>query len=260
MGAFVSAAWLLFHTHLRRLAWSKRALVCALLALLAPLAAFLVASLGRRVGPADVAVHVGFLLQLQVILPVLALVAGSAAVAEEVEDRTITFLFSRPVPRPAVLIGRWSAILVFLLTLLAASTLLLLAASARAKGHGDAVDAGIREPLLVAVLLGGAVYSALFAVLGVFVKNPIIVGLGYAFAFEGFLANLPASTQALTIQFYLRSVVAALGSPAWNRVEGFASPSFDPLPKALWTLGLVLALALALGAWRIARREFVVSA
>lgn len=260
MGAFVNATWLLFHTHLRRLAWSKRALVCVVLALLAPLAAFLVASVGRKVGPAEIAVHVGFLLQLQVILPVLALVAGSAAVAEEVEDRTITFLFSRPVPRPAVLLGRLGAILVFLLALLALSTFLLLAASARARGGGDGLEAGIREPLYAAVLLGGAVYASLFAVLGVFVKSPIIVGLGYAFAFEGFLANLPASTQAMTIQFYLRSVIAALGSPAWNQVETFASPSFDLLPEALWKLGIVLALALGLGVWRIARREFVVSA
>lgn len=251
---------LLFRTHLARLAWSRRTLVCALLALLAPLVAFLIAFAGRKTGAAGIAVHVGFLLQLQVIVPVLALVAGSAAVAEEVEDRTITFLFSRPVPRASVLLGRWSAILVFLTALLAVSTWLLLAAADRAHVQGPPIDAGIRTPLFAAVLAGGAVYSALFAVLGVFVRSPVIVGLGYAFAIEGFLANMPAGTQALTIQFYLRSMIAAYGSTEWNAVEGFASTNFDPLGRAVTTLVVVTVAALALGAWRITRREFVLSA
>ncbi|MBK7877379.1 MAG: ABC transporter permease subunit [Planctomycetes bacterium] len=248
---------LLFRTHLARLAWSRRTLVCALLAALGPLVAFLIAAASRKTNASEIAVHVGYLLQLQVIVPVLALVAGSAAVAEEVEDRTITFLFSRPLPRASVLLGRWSAILVFLTVLLAASTWLLLAAAGRAKG--PPLDDGIREPLLAAVLAGGAVYSALFAVLGVFVRSPVIVGLGYAFAIEGFLANMPAGTQSLTIQYYLRSMIAGLGSSQWSAVEGFASTSFEPLPRALTTLSIVLVAALALGAWRITRREFVLS-
>jgi ABC-2 type transport system permease protein len=257
---FLHATAILFRAQLLRLLWSRRALISVVLGSLAPLSALLLATMGRKSGPVDIAMHVGFLLQLQVLVPVLALVNGSAAVAEEVEDRTITFLFSRPIPRPAVLVGRLGAILVFLLGLLAVSTTLLLAAADAASGLGAPVDAGIRDPLFAAVLAGALVYSALFAVLGVFVKHPILVGLAYAFAFEGFLANLPASTQALTIQFYLRSIMAALGSPAWNRVEAFPSPSFDPLSTAVTTLGLVVVVALALGCWRIARREFVVSA
>ncbi|MFO1011090.1 MAG: ABC transporter permease [Planctomycetota bacterium] len=258
--SFLDATALLFTTYLRRLAWSRRSVVCVVLAALAPVLALCLARFGKHTDATTIAVHVGFLLELQIIVPILALVAGSAAVAEEVEDRTITFLVSRPIPRAAILCGRYAAILVYLSALIAASAFGLLEAAAQARAHGPALDSGVREPLVAAALLGGAVYSALFAALGVFVRHPILVGLGYAFAIEGFLANMPAGTQSLTIQFYLRSVIAAQGSGAWNAVEGFASTRFDSKERALATLAIVLATALVLGAWRITRREFVVNA
>jgi hypothetical protein len=122
-----------------------------------------------------------------------------------------------------------------------------------------ALAAGIAAPLFQAVLMGGAVYATLFAVAGVFFAHPMIVGLAYSFAIEVLLANLPGKNQALTIQYYLRSWIAGYGEPAWNRVEGFASTQFDTPQGAIVTLGIVLVAALALGAWRIERREFVLT-
>lgn len=251
---------LLFRTHLARTMWSKRALLCVLLAAMPVVVAFLVASFGRGVGPAQIAVWIGFLLHLQVVVPMLALIAGSAAVAEEVEDRTITFLFSRPIPRSSVLIGRWAAILVFLVVLLGASTWLLLDVAARARVDTPAIDDGVARPLYLAVLAGGVVYSTLFATFGVFFKNPVIVGLGYAFAIEGFLANLPAGTQVLAVQYHLRSLIAALGSAAWNEVEGFTASKFETLERASTVLAVAAVLLLLLGAWRIRSKEFVLNA
>jgi ABC-2 type transport system permease protein len=257
---FLRTSWLLFATHLKRVAWSRRSLVCVVLAFLPALVALLAARLGRRVEPAQVATTVGFLLQLQVCVPLLALVLGSAAIAEEVEDRTITFLFTRPIPRGAVLLGRWAAILVFVLLVLAASTWALLAASSTTRAGGAPVDAAIRIPLFAAVLAGGAVYTALFAALGVFVRHPVLVGLAYAFAIEGFLANMPIGSQRLTIQYHLRSLIARLGSKQWDLLEGFKASEFDTLPVACTTLVAVLVLALGLGALRIRRKQFELSA
>lgn len=251
--------WLLFRTHLVRVAWSQRSLICIAIAFLPALIGLVGAAVSRRTSAAELAVHLGFL-QLQVILPVLALIAGSAAVSEEVEDRTITFLFTRPIPRPALLLGRLAAILVFLGVLLPASTWALVAACARTRVGDGVVDPAITESLLAGMLAGGAVYAALFATLGVFVRHPMIVGLAYAFAIEGFVANLPGGIQSLSIQFYLRSIVDALGPATWRQVEGFTTAEFETLPRALWTLGWIAAAALGLGLWRIAKREFVLSA
>jgi ABC-type transport system involved in multi-copper enzyme maturation permease subunit len=229
------------------------------LALLPVVIAWTLARFAERTSPADLVTHLGWMLVLQVLVPILALVGGSAVVAEEVEDRTVTYLFSRPIPRASVLFGRWLASAAFLTILLAASTALLCLAASGALKQGPELNDGIAKPLFVAVISGGLVYSALFAVLGVFVKHPMLVGLAYAFAIEGLFANLPGSTQSLSIQHYLRSLVAAGGNEHWRRVEGFSAFGYATSNEAIATLAMVLLVALALGAWRIERREYVLT-
>jgi ABC-type transport system involved in multi-copper enzyme maturation permease subunit len=261
MIAFFRATMLIARAHLARLLTSKRALFCLLLALLPAAVAFAVASATRRQGPSVVAAHMGWMLELQTILPLVALIAGSAVVAEEIEDRTITYLFTRPIPRAALLYGRYLSTIVFLLGTFALGTFLLLAAAARATGsRGGPIVPEISEPLYVAALIGVMVYAALFAALGAFFKHPMVIGLGYAFAIEGFLANLPGKNQALTIQYYLRSIIAERGSDAFNKITGFRTTEFESATRALVVLAIVLVLALVLGAWRINRRQIELTA
>ena len=52
-----------------------------------------------------------WLLYLRFIVPVLGVFYGTSLIADEVEDRTITYLFTRPITRGAVLIGKYLAYL-----------------------------------------------------------------------------------------------------------------------------------------------------
>jgi ABC-2 type transport system permease protein len=264
---FAATTWLFFRTHVGRFFVSRRALVGAALALLPGLLALVLAHMRHGPGAREIAANLGVLVELQVVVPLLALIVGSAVIAEEVEDRTITFLFTRPVPRPALLFGRWLAALVFVAVALSVSaTLMFLAAStasgaaSTASGTGAPIDWAFARPLFEATLLAGAVYSAWFAVAGVFFRHPILVGLGYAFAIEGFLANLPGGNALLTVQHHARSWLVARGPDAWREIEAFELQQFEPAANALLWLAAFLALALVLGAWRISRREFVLGA
>jgi hypothetical protein len=329
MTNFLRATLLFFTTHLRRSVRSRRTFFSLAFALLPGAVAWLTASFARRISADDIATAIGWLLMLQVVLPILALVGGTAVIAEEVEDRTITYLFSRPIPRASVLLGRWLAALVVLSVVASIGTGFVLWSATRppvaleratlhavstvqhassgatenpraahdaratqdadtprdgdaardrdaAQNDGTARNArvereslaapgsrtlneGIALPLLQAVLLGSLVYSALFSVAGALFKHPMIVGVAYAFVIEGFLANLPGKNQALTVQYYLRSWIVAHGSDAWNRVEGFAGSGFDTPGGAVRTLVLIWLGALAFGAWRVSRREFVLT-
>jgi len=159
-----------------------------------------------------------------------------------------------------VLLGRWLASLAVVSVLLGLSAVLTTAFAGSSTAAGAPIDAGITAPLVSAALLGGAVYSALFAATGVFFRHAMIAGLAYAFAIEGFLANLPGRNQALTIQYYLRSVIATTGSPEWRHLQGFSGSNFDTLRAATTTLAVVLVLVLAIASWRISRKEYVLSA
>ena len=53
-----------------------------------------------------------WLLYIRFIVPVLGVFYGTSLIADEVDDKTITYLFTRPIPRSAVLLGKYLAYLV----------------------------------------------------------------------------------------------------------------------------------------------------
>jgi hypothetical protein len=208
----------------------------------------------------EILVYPGWFLVLQLLVPALALILGSAVFAEELEDRTLTYLFTRPVPRAAVLLGRWLAAALVLTLLLAASLGLFVLAATRGGGPAEPVGPGVAGPLAAMAVAGGLVYLAIFAVLGTFMKRPMIAGLAYVFAVEGFLGNLPGRTQSLTVQYYLRSYIADRGAEAWRKIDPIDAFTSLEGPEAVRTLVLVLLVALALGSWIVSRRQYVLPA
>ncbi len=180
---------LLARMHFGSIARSKRALISLLLIAGPPLIGWIVIEFVPDATPDEVMARLGTILLLQVVTPLISLIIGSAAVTEEVENRTITFVFTRPIHRAALFLGRGLATVLIVCTLLAISALALLLVS---KGGGE-VAAGMGTQLTLAACFGGAVYSTIFALIGVFLRRPMIVGLGYAFAFEGLIANIPGS-------------------------------------------------------------------
>ncbi len=264
MSAFLRASSILFLAHLRRTFVSRRALLSAGLAALPVAASLLVAKISAHEGPPPLIalLHMGWFLQLQTIVPLVALVMGSAVVAEEIEDRTVTYLFTRPIPRASVLFGRWLAALVLVLVLLSSACALVLwiLSDVGNAEHRAELPAGFRERLFWLVLAGGAVYSALFAAAGALFRRPVLVGLGYTFVVEGFLANLPGGNQKLTIQYYLKSLLIRADPELLDSFsESLALVKLAEPAAAARTLLAILLVSLALGAWSISRREYVLA-
>jgi len=289
MGSFASATWLMFRCHLVGQLRTKRALVCLALAA-APVAIAYFPSNDGHDAFKTVAI-LGMMFTLQVVAPLIGLLLGSAVVTEEIENRTITYVFTRPVHRSALFLGRWTATLVLTSTLLSLSALGV-SAVATADYEVDAVGRVQREHVdgewtktLVpvdrtlpdgqlarfawAAVLAGALYSLLSAGLGVFMRRPMIVGLGYAFAVEGLLANIPGSSQKLSMQFYLRGILTgiedfkeATGDRAvvfWRQFEPVSGSAFlSPMESSLRLL-VVIVLAVVICSWIISRRQFVLT-
>lgn len=258
----VTATLLFFRIHALRLLRTKRLLLCALGAVAPAAIAFTILHFPHTPPRPEVFAFPAWFLFLQVVVPVLSLIMGSAVISEEIDDRTITYPFSRPVPRAALLFGRWLATAVFLCSLLAAGAALLeLAARTAGDAPAGEFPAGFGGPVIVAGALGGAVYAALFAAIGVFLRHPMIVGLGYCFVVEGLLANVPGTSQELTIQYYLRSYVGGSGMEVWKEIQQEAmAAAWDTQSGALTSLAITLAVALFVGAWGISRRQYVMSA
>lgn len=252
------ATWILFLAHARRTFLSRRALLCLGLVAI-PVAVALFIRKAAPPNPEVPAPAVGYLLVVQAIVPLVAVILGSAVVAEEVEDRTISYLLARPIPRPAILCGRWLASVLLISVLLAASAwaVVTILAPLTADDPANAVPEGFRTRLVMVVVVGGFAYSALFAAVGAWLKRAVLIGLGYTFAVEGFLANLPGSNQSLTIQYYLKSLLMADYPDMVRRYDWFVTTNLVTGGEALRTLLLVGIVALALGSWILSRRQFL---
>ena len=104
-----------------------------------------------------------WLLYLRFIVPVLGVFYGTSLIADEVDDKTITYLFTRPIPRGAVLVGKYLAYLVCTALLVLPSVVLVyfLVVPIGGGSIGGAFPALLADLGMLAA--GLAAYGALFA-------------------------------------------------------------------------------------------------
>lgn len=186
------------------------------------------------------------LLVLAFLLPVLSMIYGASLIRNDIDDRSITPVITAPLDRRVSYIGYYATLV------LAAAVILLLVNLVGWSSYflQNAIDADAVNVLLsysAVLALGVVAYSSLFLALGVVLKQPIYVGLIYAFVWEGFIGSLPGAIGQFTIMRQLKiiassllnegNVVAATGNAGW----------------ALFALVLVTVVLLVLGA--IAFRE-----
>lgn len=250
---------LLGRIHLRELLGSRRLLFAVLLALVPPAMALIAANFAPpSFGPGRIHAQASFWLLLQIVVPLGSMLVGAGAIADEVEGRTITYLFTRPIPRPALYLGRLGAILLVVVPLfsLCAAATALAAAQREGTVYPDATAGMLR-----AAAAGAALYALLGATLGIVFRHALIVSLAYVFAIEGMIANFTGSTQRLSIQYWLRSLGVDASEAPWTelRTIHLVTAKLAEQDAAAARLLVISAVILALGCWLIRRRQYVLT-
>ena len=202
----------------------------------------------------------GFYLSFSV--PLLGVFYGTALIADEVEDRTITYLFTRPVPRGAVLVGKYLAYLVCAGLLVLPSVILVFFLVVPLLG--GSVGAGFPDLLkdLALLAVGLAVYGALFALVGALFRRPLLTGLVFIFGWEPIVIVVPGYMKRFTVSYYLQGLVPH-AMPEDGSVTGLVLQVLQAneiLPSA--TVGMVGLAVIAIGGLALAvrlveRREYV---
>ena len=208
-------------------------------------------------GPSIFGLMLWFLF-LRFIVPVLGIFYGTALMADEVEDKTITYLFTRPIPRSAVLIGKYLAYLASTVLIVLPSVMLVyfLVVPIGGGAIASTFPTLLRDLALLAT--GLAVYGALFAAVGAWIKRPVLVGLFFAFGWENFALALPGYMKRFTVAFYTQSLVPH-AMPQDNLLavlQGLFKDNVSALQAGL-TLVAMAVVALAVATRAVERREYV---
>jgi len=200
-------------------------------------------------------------LYLWVIVPVLGVFYGTSLMADEVEDRTLTYLFTRPIPRGAVLIGKYLAYLACTGLIVLPSVMLVFFLVMPLGGGGVAAIArGFPDLLkdLGLLGLGLAVYGGVFAFIGAQLKRPLLIGLFFIVGWEYVVLALLGYLKRFTVAYYLQALVpqAMPQDSAVTALQVFFRDGPSPL-SSLAALIVILVTFLALAARAVARREYV---
>jgi ABC-2 type transport system permease protein len=257
----------LFFVHGLRLAFQgKRTLVLALalsVPILLALARAFVLRVPRGLASADeILVNFTLLAYLQVLMPLVCLLLGTSVVSEEWEGRTLGYLFTRPVRKASLVVGKGIAMWLVSAVLLAASFLATAAiVSAKRLPTDFQKHPDLAAGLLGILLLSTLPYTAIFVFLGTVLRRPLIPGLVFAFGLEGFLRYVPLGIQKLTVAHYALSLAipyADVSSVLRGLVRGPLSAVEQPGPAVAiaWLAGLTLVFG-ALAAWVVGRREYL---
>jgi ABC-2 type transport system permease protein len=268
----LTAAFRIFDLSLSDMLWSRRSVFLALvvggpviIALVARTVEFFnlpaLRVNGVRVSGAVMFGLMIWALYIWVIVPILGVFYGTSLMADEVEDKTITYLFSRPIPRGAVLLGKYLAYLACTGLIVLPSVMLVYFLVLPLGGGGlAAIARGFPDLLkdLGLLGLGLAVYGGVFAFIGAQLKRPLLIGLFFIVGWEYVVLALPGYLKRFTVAYYLQALVphAMPQDSTVSALQAFFRQTTSA-PASLGALGVILVVSLALAVRAVGRREYV---
>jgi ABC-2 type transport system permease protein len=216
--------------------------VSALLAVLPPLFAALM-QLGPSNEDSDEKWQMAayFAVQLPVLLATVLHLAS--AVGDELESKTYTYLWSRPMPRRALLLGKLVGTLPALVVTFLASMTITWAVVWQADAGAHVTE--LLRALLAVVLAIGASASLALVAGSFFPRHPLALMLVYVIIGEQFIGMVPA-VQQVSIAYHAA------------QVSGAHPPSMlvgDPSDGVIGLVVLTL-VWLGLALWKIERAEY----
>ena len=177
-----------------------------------------------------------------VVLPLIALVFGTAALGSEIEEGTIVYLLTKPVRRVRIVSAKTLVAAGLTAALVVPAT--LLTGLVATMGGSDLMDVTIAWA--VAAALGAAAYSVVFLTISAFTRWALAIGLVYVLLWEGILADLLPGTATFSVR------QATLGVASGLSGDGYATASLE---QGLVTLVAFVVIGIGIATWRMSRYQ-----
>ena len=169
----------------------------------------------------------------------IALALGSAALGNLVEDRTLVYLWLRPVSRHSIATAAMAAVVTVVLPIL----VVVMTVAAVITGVGELVAA-----TAVATALAAFAYSGIFVALGLRFKRSLLIGLGYIAIWELLMSRLGDWFARLSIRSYPMSILSDATDVSMRLADRSTLASYI-VPLAVGLAGLLYT------SWRLNRTE-----
>ncbi|HEU0288560.1 MAG TPA: ABC transporter permease subunit [Nocardioidaceae bacterium] len=192
---------------------------------------------------ATIGVMVG--LGLTVVLPLVALIAGTSVLAAEVDDGSIVYLLAKPISRHTIVVSKY---LVAVTATLLFTTLPIMLAGAIMTGE-------LRGAIGYAAgaLLGAFAYSAIFLLLSAVTRHAVAAGLLYVLIWEGLLGGLLTGVRWLSVGAWSTSLADSIVTD--DILTKPVSPAYAIIATLVVTVGAVWLAGDRLRSFRLTGEE-----
>lgn len=135
------------------------------------------------------------------LLPLASAIYSTMILSQEVEQKTIVYLLTRPIERWKLLIGRWGATVAAVIII----SLMGMIATVIGSGGFSAVQIVFWRDIL-AICLGAAAYGSLFLFVTLIFNRALIICVLFAFGWESSVPNLATGLQKLSILAHMQAI------------------------------------------------------
>jgi ABC-2 type transport system permease protein len=189
------------------------------------------------------------------LIALVSAVYTTAIINQEVEQRTIVYLLTRPVPRWKLLLVRYLVSVLVVFGIAAVCAVLTSFGAFRSLGGNPLLFNDLR-----ALAVGALAYGALFLFISLIIHRAMIVCLLFAFGWETALPNLQGSMKQLSILTYLQAIgdhPEPDDRGLLELISGLLGTNTVTPAQAYTTMGIMIVGLLALSAWWFTRHEYV---
>lgn len=192
------------------------------------------------------------------IVALMSAIFTTAIISQEVELKTISYLLTRPIPRPKLLLARFAASVVVVFGL---GVFGLVAASIGVMG-----SAGLSNPILyrdiMAVGVGSIAYGGLFLLVSLLINRAMIVCLLFAFGWETAVPNMPGEIYYTSVFSYMQAIAQhpstnSAGGNFLNLLAGSLGVNSLTPSSAYMVMGILSTGCILLAAWWFSNFEYV---
>ena len=179
-----------------------------------------------------------------VIMPLVTIALATAAFGNEIEDKTLSYVFLKPVARWRIAVPK------FLASVVIAAPLAVISGAA-ATHIGMDGDLGTTMAVALALLVGVITYASVFTWAGLITTRALPFAIVYVFLWEGLLSTFVGGIRYLSVRGYTLAIMNGLDE---NGLETLNDRVIE-FPAAIVGAALATAVFLLLTIYRLKRMD-----
>lgn len=168
------------------------------------------------------------------LLPLATLILATAALGDEIEDKTLQYLSLKPISRTRIVIEKFIAVM--LVSVPIAWIMLTITYVVQCWGLIEDTDDFI-VPILASSAVGIFGFGALFMLISMVIQRALLVGIFYVFVWESALSRFLPGIRSISVRHYSQSLFVRMLDDRRIEITG---------PSATTTVLITIALLVAL--------------